>query len=96
MAEQSAIERVERPGFATGSVGDSDDNVLAETMIGLFRTKVIHRQGPSRSMTAVEVATMNWVDWYNNRRLLGSIGDIPPAEAKANNHAVLEATPMVA
>jgi transposase InsO family protein len=47
-------------------------------------------------LAAVEVATMNWVDWYNNRRLLGSIGDIPPAEAEASHYAALEATPMAA
>jgi len=81
---------------SVGSVGDSYDNALAETVIGLFKTEVIHRQGPWRSLAAVEVATMNWVDWYNNRRLLGSIGNIPPAEAEANYHAALEAAPMAA
>ena len=81
---------------SVGSVGDSYDNALAETVIGLFKTEVIHRQGPWRSSAAVEVATMNWVDWYNNRRLLGSIGNVPPAEAEANYHAALVATPMAA
>jgi putative transposase len=81
---------------SVGSVGDSYDNALAETVIGLFKTEVIHRQGPWRSSAAVEVATMNWVDWYNNRRLLGSIDNVPPAEAEANYHAALVATPMAA
>ncbi len=62
-------------------------------MIGLFKTEVIHLQGPWRSLAAVEVATMNWVDWYNNRRLLGSIGNIPPAEAEASHYAALEPRP---
>ena len=91
-------ERLAEAGIepSVGSVGDSYDNALAETLIGLFKTEVIHLQGPWRSLAAVEVATMNWVDWYNNRRLLGSIGDIPPAEAEAKHHAALEATPMAA
>ena len=90
-------ERLAAAGIepSVGSVGDSYDNALAETVIGLLKTEVIHHQGPWRSLEAVEVATMNWVDWFNNRRLLGSIGDIPPAEAEANHHA-LEATPMAA
>jgi putative transposase len=79
---------------SVGSVGDSYDNALAETVIGLFKTEVIHRQGPWRGLAAVEIATMDSVDWYNTRRLLASIGDTPPAEAEANHHAALEATPM--
>ena len=91
-------ERLAEAGIdpSVGSVGDSYDNALAETVIGLFKTEVIHHQGPWRSLAAVEVATMNWVDWYNNRRLLGSIGDIPPAEAEASHYAALEPTPMAA
>jgi transposase InsO family protein len=91
-------ERLAAAGIepSVGSVGDSYDNALAETVIGLFKTEVIHRQGPWRSLEAVEVATMNWVDWYNNRRLLGSIGDIPPAEAEASHYAALEVTPVAA
>ena len=54
-----------------GSIGDSYDNALAETVIGLFKAAVIHRQGPWRSFEAVEFATLEWVDWFNNRRLLG-------------------------
>lgn len=60
-----------------GSVGDSSDN--AETIIGLFKTEVIHPLGPWRHLDAVECATLEWADWFNNRRLLESIGDIPPA-----------------
>jgi transposase InsO family protein len=91
-------ERLVEAGIdpSVGSVGDSYDNALAETVIGLFKTEVIHHQGPWRSLAAVEVATMNWVDWYNNRRLLGSIGDMPPAEAEASYHAALVGTPMAA
>jgi putative transposase len=67
-----------------GSVGDSYDNALAESIIGLFKTELIRRHGPWRSGDAVELATLEWVDWYNNRRLYEAIGDIPPAEAEAN------------
>ena len=65
---------------SVGSIGDSYDNALAETIIGLYKTEVIHRRGPWRSLDAVEYATLEWVDWFNNRRLLESIGNIPPAE----------------
>jgi transposase InsO family protein len=57
------------------------DNALAETINGLFKAEVIHRRGPWRSLEAVEYATLEWVDWFNNRRLLEPIGNIPPAEA---------------
>jgi len=59
------------------------DNALAESVIGLFKTEVIQRKGPWRSLEAVEFATLVWVNWFNNRRLLGPIGDIPPAEFEA-------------
>ena len=72
---------------SVGSVGDSYDNALAETVIGLFKTEVIRRRGPWRSMEAVEFATLEWVDWFNNRRLLEPIGNIPPAEAEARYYA---------
>lgn len=65
---------------SVGSVGSSYDNALAETIIGLFKAEVIRRQGPWKNMEAVELATADWVEWFNNRRLLTSIGDIPPAE----------------
>ena len=62
------------------TTGDSYDNALAETVNGLYKTKVIHHQKPWKRMVDVELATLNWVDWFNNRRLLGSIGYVPPAE----------------
>ena len=79
-----------------GSVGDSYDNALAETVIGLFETEVIRRRGPWRSLEAVELATLEWVDWFNHRRLLGPIGHVPPAEAKARFHGQLENAAMAA
>jgi putative transposase len=69
-----------------GSVGDSYDNAMAESIIGLFKTELIRRRGPWRGLDAVELATLEWVDWYNNRRLFEAIGDIPPAEAEANHY----------
>jgi len=62
---------------------------LAETVIGLFKTEVIHRRGPWRSLDAVEYATLEWVDWYNHRRLLAPIGDMPQAEAEARYYEQL-------
>jgi putative transposase len=69
---------------SVGSVGDSYDNALAETIIGLYKTEVIHRRGPWRHLEAVEYATLEWVDWFNHRRLLEPIGNIPPAELEAS------------
>ena len=91
-------ERLAEAGIepSVGSVGDSYDNALAETVIGLFKTEVIHRRRPWRSFEAVEFATLEWVDWFNNRRLLETIGDIPPAEAEANFYAALEKPRMAA
>lgn len=65
---------------SVGSRGDSYDNALAESVIGLYKTEVIQRRGPWRSLEAVEFATLEWVDWFNNRRLLEPIGYVPPAE----------------
>ena len=65
---------------SVGSVGDSYDNALAETIIGLYKAEVIHHRGPWRSVDAVEYATLEWVDWFNHRRLLEPIGNVPPAE----------------
>jgi transposase InsO family protein len=65
---------------SVGSVGDSYDNALAETIIGLFKTEIIHRRGPWAHLEHVEFATLEWVDWFNNKRLLEPIGNIPPAE----------------
>jgi len=81
---------------SVGSVGDSCDNALAETINGLFKAEVIHRRGPWRSFEAVEYATLEWVDWFNNRRLPEPIGNIPPAEAEANFYAALERSDMAA
>ena len=68
---------------SVGSCGDAYDHALAESVIGLFKTEVIQRKGPWRSLEAVEFATLVWVDWFNHRRLLGPIGDVPPAEFEA-------------
>jgi len=75
-------ERLAEAGIepSVGSIGDSYDNALAETVIGLYKTEVIRRRGPWRNIEAVEFATLEWVDWFNNRRLLEPIGNIPPAE----------------
>jgi transposase InsO family protein len=74
--------------------GDSYDNALAETINGLYKAEVIHRRGPWRSVEAVEYATLEWVDWFNNRRLLEPIGNIPPAEAEAAYYAGVEEQPI--
>ena len=81
---------------SVGSVGDSYDNALTETINGLYKTEVVHRRGPWRSFEAVEFATLEWVDWFNNRRLLEPIGNIPPAEAEARYYAQLEDAAMAA
>ncbi len=67
-----------------GSVGDSYDNAMAETINGLYKTEVIHRKGPWKGLDDVEYATLEWVDWFNHRRILEPIGDIPPAEYEAS------------
>ena len=71
---------------SVGSRGDSYDNALAETIIGLFKTEVIRLKGPWRHLEAVEFATLDWVDWFNHRRLLEPIGYVPPAEYEARYH----------
>ncbi len=78
-------ERLEEAGItaSVGSVGDSYDNALAETINGLYKTEVIRRDGPWRNVDEVEYATLEWVDWFNNRRLFGPNGDIPPVEYEA-------------
>jgi putative transposase len=85
-------ERLEDAGIepSVGSIGDSYDNALAETINGLYKAEVIHRRGPWRSYESVEFATLAWVDWFNNRRLLEPIGNIPPAEAEAHYYATLD------
>ena len=78
-----------------GSVGDSYDNALAETINGLYKTELIHKQS-WKNREAVELATLTWVDWFNHRRLFGPIGYIPPAEAKAMYYQQLSESAMVA
>jgi transposase InsO family protein len=78
------------------SDGDSYDNALAESVIGPFRTEVIRCRGLWRGLESVEFATLEWVDWFNNRRVFEPIGDIPPAEAEARYYAEQEATPLAA
>ena len=74
---------------SVGSRGDSYDNALAESIIGLFKTEVIQRKGPWRHLEAVEFATLTWVDWFNTRRLLEPIGYVPPAEYEASYYQQL-------
>ena len=91
-------ERLAEAGIepSVGSVGDSYDNALAETINGLYKAELIHRQGPWRTFEDVEYATLEWVDWFNNRRLLEPIGNIPPAEAEAQYYAKLEQADLAA
>ena len=81
---------------SVGSVGDSYDNALAETIIGLYKTELIHRRGPWRHLEAVEYATLEWVDWFNHRRLLEPIGNVPPAELEAAYYHSTGQLPMAA
>ncbi len=81
---------------SVGNIGDSYDNALAKTINGLYKAEVIHRRGPWRSFEAVEFATLEWVDWFNHRRLMRPIGDIPPAEAGERCYAMLEQPAMAA
>ena len=84
-------ERLAEAGIepSVGSVGDSYDNAMAEMIFGLFKSEVIWPNGLLRNLEEVEFATLEWVDWFNNRRVVGPIedvgpiGDIPPAEIKA-------------
>lgn len=84
-------ERLSEAGFnaSVGSVGDSYDNALAETINGLFKTEVIHKDGPWKGLEQVELATLDWVDWFNNKRILEPIGDIPPVEYEENYYRQL-------
>jgi hypothetical protein len=86
-------ERLAEIGAApsVGTVGDSYDNSLAESTIGLFKTELIRRHGPWRTVDEVDLATLAYVDWFNHRRLHGEIGDIPPAELEATSCRQLEA-----
>ena len=77
---------------SVGSRGDSYDNALAESVIGLYKTELVKKQGSWRSFEQLELATARWVDWYNNRRLHTAIGDVPPAEFEAAYHSKRQAT----
>jgi transposase InsO family protein len=84
-------ERLAEAGIApsVGSKGDSYDNALAETINGLYKAELIHRRGPWRTRESVELATLEWVSWFNHQRLMGPLGHIPPAEAEANYYQQL-------
>jgi putative transposase len=90
-------ERLVEAGIepSVGSVGDSYDNALAESVIGLYKTEVIRRRGPWRHLEAVEFATLEWVDWFNNRRLLEPIGNTPPVDYEKAYYRTQEAPTMV-
>ena len=90
-------ERLAEAGIepSVGSVGDSYDNALAETVIGLFKTEVIHRRGPWRNLEPVEFATLEWVDWFNKRRILEPLGYVSPAELEAAYYRAQQRPAMV-
>ena len=97
LAETGSSPRSAASATAEPALGlDPRDNTLAETINGLFEAEVIHRRGPWRSFEAIEFATLEWVDWFNHRRLLEPIGNMPPAEAEAAYYAQLEAMPIAA
>jgi putative transposase len=77
---------------SVGSVGDSYDNALAESTIGLYKTELIEARRPWRTPDDVELATLEWIDWFNHRRLHGACGDIPPAEFETNYYDAMNAT----
>ena len=81
---------------SVGSKGDSHDNALAETINGLYKTELIHRRGPWKTREAVELATLEWISWFNHQRLLGPLSHIPPAEAEANYYEQLNRQTAVA
>lgn len=91
-------ERLAEAGLepSVGSIGDSYDNALAETINGLYKAELMHRRGPWRSLEAAEYATLDQVDRFNHRRLLGPIGNIPPAEAETAYYARLEGQALAA
>jgi transposase InsO family protein len=91
-------ERLAEAGIepSVGSVGDSYDNALAETIIGLYKTELIYKDGPWQGVEQVELATLDWVDWFNNRRLFEPIGNIPPVEYEALYYQQQESQAMVA
>jgi putative transposase len=91
-------ERLAEAGIdsSVGSKGDSYDNALAETINGLYKAELIHRLGPWKSMESVELATLTWVSWFNQQRLMASLGYIPPAEAEANYYMQLNSQSAIA
>lgn len=91
-------ERLAEAGIepSVGSRGDSYDNALAESVIGLYKTEVIRRLGPWRGLEQVEYATLEWVDWYNTKRLLEPIGYVPPLEHETNYYQQQEVAPAAA
>ncbi len=88
-------ERLAQTGVesSVGSRGDSYDHALAETINGRYKAEVIHRRGPWKTRESVELATLEWVAWFNHKRLFSSIGDLPPAEAEANDYNQLDKQP---
>ena len=90
-------ERLAEAGLeaSVGSVGDSYDNALAETINGLYKTELIRRKAPWKNVDAVEYATLEWVDWFNNRRLYGPLGHVPPAEYEWEYYRTQETPAMV-
>jgi len=91
-------ERLAEAGIepSVGSRGDSYDNALAETINGLYKTELVHRRAPWKSREALEIATLEWVSWFNHHRLLEPIGYIPPAEAEANYYRQTHGQAMMA
>lgn len=91
-------ERLAEAGIApsVGSKGDSYDNALAETINGLYKAELIHRRGPWKTRESVELATLEWVSWFNHQRLMGPLGHIPPAEAEANYYTQLNRQAAIA
>jgi transposase InsO family protein len=91
-------ERLSEAGAqpSVGSVGDSYDNALAETIIGLYKSEVIHRRGPWQNLDVVEYATLEWVDWFNHRRLLEPIGNVPPVEFEVSYYQSTGQLPIAA
>jgi transposase InsO family protein len=91
-------ERLEEAGIepSVGSRGGSYDNALAETIIGLSKTEIIRRRGPWRTVEDVEFATLEWVDWFNNRRLFEPLGHVPPIEFEAAYYADQHSPAMAA
>jgi putative transposase len=90
-------ERLAQNGVvaSVGSRGDSYDNALAETIIGLYKTELVRNKGPWRGLDDLELATLEWVDWFNHRRLFHDLGRIPPAEHESNYYRRKESQPRV-